>query len=337
MVKHKLLTLSFSLVFMTTLYGEWRKLDFPTIESLWHVRFVNADTGWVLGEEYLYKTIDGGLTWKVQLSSLGKGILYVKGEDTIFLTNFNYHKEKKSDGILRSTDSGKTWSVVCCSPDYITKFDFVDENIGFAGGSNGDFHPLVKKTVDGGRTWRTICSDFPESEYEIEGISFINPDIGWAVTYAGQVYKTLDGGTNWALLTNFSSNVREAVRDIEFVNENRGMVIGGIAGQGKVWTTEDGGETWQSHNSLAKGSSMNELQFVDKNTCWSVGYGMFSDHSITHSQDFGSRWIGEAASIDGLVPALQDGFTSLSMISYDLGYFLTNVRPNYAGAIYKYI
>ncbi|MFP4548293.1 MAG: YCF48-related protein [Fidelibacterota bacterium] len=334
----KIISLILCVLIAGTAFAKWEQLDFPVEEALWHIRFANPDIGWVVSENHLYKTEDGGQTWNEQLESLGRGVLHVKDENTLLLTNFDYGADDESDGILMSKDGGQSWQVVLQDDIFIHEFDFVSDQVGYAGGGDPDFNPLIKKTTDGGETWTTVCDNFPETDYEIMGISFINATVGWAVSYHGYLYKTTDGGNSWTFMKQMKlDSDKPSIRDVEFVNSQKGIVIGGIAGCSLVWTTEDGGETWTYHEEFqpGRGSSMNEVQFIDENTCWMVGYGMPSTVSVVSTPDFGQTWEGHFEEMFNTITE-QQGCQSLDMVSENIGYFVSNNIHETLGKIVKY-
>ena len=64
-------------------YAQWDQQTFPTVEYLWKVRFLDQQTGWVLGADYIYKTEDEGQNWISQNKRSGYGNLYVVNKDTV--------------------------------------------------------------------------------------------------------------------------------------------------------------------------------------------------------------------------------------------------------------
>jgi hypothetical protein len=179
------------------LYGQWVQQPFPTSEVLWKVRFIDESTGWVLGQEFVYKTTDGGTTWIPQDSSLGSGsALHARNADVVFHANFT-GIDPYTDGIRRSTDGGTSWATVDTMKFFYTDFEFVDALNGFAVGGTTLYEPVVRRTSDGGNTWTTVWTG--SSGFELQGISFADAMRGWTVSYQGYVYNTTDGGSTWML------------------------------------------------------------------------------------------------------------------------------------------
>jgi photosystem II stability/assembly factor-like uncharacterized protein len=87
---------------------------------------------------------------------------------------------------------------------------------------------------------------FPFGGTYVKGMHFINPDTGWAVGFARQVYKTVDGGRTWQLQplppvapVNFFG--------VFFLNAQEGWIYGAsiyYPGPGIIIHTTDGGQNW---------------------------------------------------------------------------------------------
>ena len=168
------------------------------------VHFINNNIGWIGGDGYILKTIDGGKSWK--------------------------------ETIIDSVDSTTTWRY-----DHIF---FINDQIGWITGLyGGGWVPaigILLKTIDGGETWKKIsgCGSGSEDLY------FINPDTGWAIFRfydwelggSASFFKTVDGGVNWEE----QSGIEEYVNTLFFISDSLGWVGGqGIfrTQDGKTWET----------------------------------------------------------------------------------------------------
>jgi hypothetical protein len=103
----------------------------------------------------------------------------------------------------------------------------------------------------------------------INGLFFINDQLGFLVGDSGKVYKTKDGGATWDIksLGDYHLN------DIHFCNEKEGFIAGrtnsaeiefltNLGSNGVVLRTTDGGETWEK--TILENTNLNEIFCISK-------------------------------------------------------------------------
>jgi len=95
----------------------------------------------------------------------------------------------------------------------------------------------------------------------LNGIYFVNKNIGYTCGRDGLIYKTTDGGTHWVKK---SSGTVEDLHATFFTNEKIGYVVGR---NGLILKTIDSGEYWKKQNS-GTNIELNSVFFVNAN----VGY-----------------------------------------------------------------
>jgi len=109
--------------------------------------------------------------------------------------------------VLRSTDSGATWSNV--SPPAATELDFrdveaFDSNTAYAMSSGPSTKSRIFKTLDGGKTWKQQFITF-DPKYFFDCFAFWNRDhgiaIGDPIGHHFSMLETHDGGDHWTVLT----------------------------------------------------------------------------------------------------------------------------------------
>lgn len=170
-------------------------------------------------------------------------------------------------------------------------------NKGWAVGSLG----TILYTPDAGKTWLVQQSN---TDYELEGIFFVDEKCGWAVggkvrdmnrpdftNYLkimdfdigamGIVIHTEDGGKNWSV--QFEGDGRW-LYDVHFVDKTHGWALGGY---GVILYTEDGGESWLLRPNTNTHKWLYSIHFADKYRGWAVG----EDEVILHTKDGGKSWI----------------------------------------------
>lgn len=285
------------------LFGQWQSVTLPTEEGFNSGCFISDSTGWIVGNDYIYKTDDQGQGWQQQISSNGGGqLIYLLNDTTVFYANWG-----ADDGLMMTTDGGTTWKQVDAMKSYYTDMDFVSDQIGYLAGGKFDYNCIIRKTIDGGKTWTTVATDFTPGTYEIEGISFISENEGWAVSYDAYILHTIDGGINWEVQDSigYNPNYDLPLRDIEFVNSDSGWAVGGLTGSMIIARTINGGKNWTYEES--PGSSLQIVKFLNSKKGWTVGRaGPF----ILETTDGGMSW-----SEPTITPNLSggQGFYSLSL------------------------
>ena len=128
---------------------------------------------------------------------------------------------------------------------------------GWAVGTNG----LVMKSIDGGTTWASSNPVVPT----LNGVHFVNDNLGFAVGVNGAVARTLNGGDNWST----TNPTTRTLNDVFFVDANHGWVVGN---SGAALRTIDGGTIWTASSPTAL--ALYGVYFVDQNTGWAVGAGV---------------------------------------------------------------
>ncbi len=295
--------------FVAPITAQWIPQPFPTSEFLYKVRFADLQTGWILGENYLYKTTDGGASWIPHKMTTGYGqALHVLSEDVVFHANF--------DSVLeRTTDGGASWSIVDTLQISYFDFDFISPEIGFAGGGFGSpLQPIIRKTADGGSTWTTLASSF--TEMEIEGLSFTNESMGWAVSYSGLMFSSDDAGIQWSFqdtVGRTETGFNAPVRDVQFTTPDSGWAVGGLSSFNVIARTADGGSSWTFLPS--RGGSWREIQMLNSYVGWVVGARY--DPYVMRTINGGESWEPQTFSADSDPPL---GLESIFMLDENLGW-----------------
>ncbi len=87
---------------------------------------------------------------------------------------------------------------------------------------SGDDRPLLWRTADGGRSWRSVAGDLPaDGPIEVVAEDRFNPDLLYVGTMFG-LFASGDGGSHWV---RFGGLPTVAVDDIELQPEERDLVI----------------------------------------------------------------------------------------------------------------
>lgn len=274
------------------LNAQWVQQPFPTTEDLYKVRFVNDVTGWVLGDKAIYKTSDAGKTWAKQDTSVRFGtLLLALNENVIFFSGGFDRPQKSNTGLRRTANGGRTWQTVDSNYFYYDDIHFVNDRTGYVAASTTDFIPAILKTTDGGKTWKTVARNFNPARYEIMGVSFVDEQRGWAVSYDAMIFQINDGGLTWAL----QDSIRPMpffipLRDIQFTTADSGWAVGGLAGNQLMVRTTNGGRQWIA--TTQTGCSLREVQFLNGRLGWTVG-AVIAPPLILQTLDGGGKWTAQ--------------------------------------------
>ena len=212
--------------------------------------FISKDTGWVAGGNgKIIKTTDGGNSWTQQYFFSETMIM-----DMYFVSNslgFAVGTKVYNQAVLmKTTDSGITWTIGAPTTGQLQSVFFLDKTNGWITSTNSK----IFKTTDAGNNWQSITI----SQTRLSSSYFINLNYGFATGEYG-IYKTTNGGLNWQSIYGGGWYY-----DISFVDS----LTGGAVGYQYISTTETSGNTWSTLNEL---NWWNSIDFVSKSHAWVVG------------------------------------------------------------------
>ncbi|MGD0339410.1 MAG: YCF48-related protein [Bacteroidota bacterium] len=148
----------------------------------------------------------------------------------------------------------------------------------------GDYY--LQYTHDGGATWDTVIT-LPENGFQ--RMSFVTPDIGYALHDFGNVYKTINGGFTWTPVTR-PSGINFQSAQIQFLTTSVGYVSAleypYWPGLGFLYKTTDGGITWEKKSVQGDTSPIMYFQFTDVQT----GYLATFLGTVWKTTDGGDTW-----------------------------------------------
>jgi photosystem II stability/assembly factor-like uncharacterized protein len=190
--------------------------------------FATSDIGVYLDGEKIYRSQDGGRSWKQVFTCVTKieadGLTREVGckfQSISFPSaNVGYattdNLPNRASAIAKTEDGGLNWSISRFLPD-ATAMDrglcFTDENTGFIRTYLGKLFA----TSDGGQTWRGVPAPVPAGP-----IRFADRQVGWVVR-ASSVTYTSDGGKRWsAAEVRFPAQVYSS----SLPTPDRGYVVG---------------------------------------------------------------------------------------------------------------
>jgi len=267
---------------LDTLGAGWQRIKPAAPENLEDIFFVNNQVGFVIGDQYAGKTVDGGLTWtSVIPDSLKQDFI------NVFFLDINVGWVTGSKFLLRTIDGGATWKKMYTG----TCFD-----VQFFDTSNGYVTIIYQglfKTTDGGQTLQRVNTN------SASGLFFVDQNKGWFCD--NRLFKTDNGGVSFSPLFNKGSSGVYAIQftddlhgwmagggiyrtvdggvtmetlfygvngDIHFFDNNNGFILAG----NNIYSSTDGGKTNTILCTVHK-TQLVEFHFTDPNHGWATGVG----------------------------------------------------------------
>jgi photosystem II stability/assembly factor-like uncharacterized protein len=170
----------------------------------------------------VYKSEDGGRSWtNVGLKSsehIGRIVVHPKDSDTVYVAAQGPLWAPGGDrGLYKTTDGGKTWSLVLKISEHTGVSDVVldprnpdivvatayQRRRHFFTMINGGPESAIHRSTDGGKTWKKVATGLPEEQLGRIGlaISPVNPDVLYANVEAangkGGIFRSSDNGVTW--------------------------------------------------------------------------------------------------------------------------------------------
>jgi len=115
----------------------------------------------------------------------------------------------------------------------------------------------------------------------LDGLDFINAQVGIASGYHGTILKTTDGGDNWNSVMSPSNNIQW---DVTFVTDSIVYITGQL---GTLLYSNDQGDSWVQQNIGGTSDYIKAVDFLDVNRGYAAGF----DGVLYQTSDGGNNWI----------------------------------------------
>lgn len=245
-----------------------------------HVTFPDSRHGWIGNDAVLYRTMDGGLTWRSMPSPpawMGKSCF--SDSLTGFVISFY-------DGNLyKSTNSGQNWTK--CVQPYLLNNDvyFYDNNNGWVVGFVYSPIPVynegrIARSVDGGKSFTGIFAVSGRSY--IDHVTASDSLHAWATGWGGMIFATRDGGVHWEQQGLSLGDPVQLNEIFAIKNEHKAWAVGE---PGIIYKTNDDGETWEKQD-CGSDLILNTVYF------WDADNGIMAGEAarIYKTIDGGAHW-----------------------------------------------
>jgi hypothetical protein len=208
------------------------------------------------------------------------------------------HDIKPKGIVLQTTDGGKSFApkVIGANEAY-RHLTFIDQNVGWAVASSNDNPWYLKRTVDGGESWKDVelpsCPDGLQWMW-LSKLVFPKPLKGWAAGACGDpeyeldnmsnkavIIKTANAGSSWEF--DPEGEGKGGYLDIDFAGEHWGFAVGTFA---HIMAFTDGTE-WippDMENDIVEGDE--DLLAQEDVMTWGNVFGVFGEEVLISEESY---------------------------------------------------
>jgi photosystem II stability/assembly factor-like uncharacterized protein len=294
---------------------------------------LDASNGWATGDNYVLRTMNGGVTWYNVLPDAAPG-------GAFFLNSTTGWVIANSGALYRTTDGGYQWTQFTfplCGEHLQCYLQFLNNNDGFllTGGPIGMFkYPVtLYQTGDGGASWTIKFAHVPEGTpdglplggYKY-GVVFRDLLNGWinGGDYPADGYfylfRTSDGGLTWshvqpALPAGYESAFI-TIGAPKFFGANQAilpvwMTIGAGMRDLFLYTSYDGGNTWTPSAGYAR--NVDAVDIISMSNA--ISWGNHGNFFVTSNS--GGNWTTLTPNVD-----FGEGYRALDFVSASTGWLI---------------
>ncbi|MEO5881594.1 MAG: YCF48-related protein [Caldimonas sp.] len=244
--------------------ASWQTVQPPVTGSFFTFRLADATTVIAVDNNAVLRTRDNGTTW--QAIPLPLGVMGLTGFQAFTAQRFVLADFNGKTWL--SIDGGATWndrSAGGVAQPTLNSVWFFDSREGLAIADDGS----SVRTADGGKTWAAAASD-TLSWYRLQFLD--DASVGWLISLRGTIARSVDKGRTWTTTLGAGSASLNGVTDFHFVDALRGWAVAPFgSGAGTVFTTIDGGLTWQAVAATRNSQGFYAIRFADATHGVTVG------------------------------------------------------------------
>lgn len=182
----------------------------------------------VLGNGRIVRRAEGGGAWTL-VRPPGARLVRLAWADARTVLSIG-------DPILRSTDTGATWSEVKAPEFDYWNAAFSRRGTGILIGGDG----AVLRSTDDGASWMVMP---PISREMLRGVAYADSQLVIVVGSNGTILRSVDDGEHWSTIASGTTNL---LIDVAMADARQGIAVGF---EGTILRTLDGGLTWRSEPS----------------------------------------------------------------------------------------
>ena len=214
----------------------WNHIYEESRGNFYTIYFIDELTGFAGCYSNFYRTTDGGYTWnKISLNMAPRDIAFMNHNVGIAVG--------KGGRIVKTVDSGETWSVVNGNVGVtLNSVDFINESVGFIAGDGG----VVLKTADGGKSWEHLYTHVGAREW-LNSVCLTTEYVGYALGFH-KIHYTSDSGNTWESSDEITDN---RLYSFDFVDEKTGYAVGSMGTILKIYSNTTG--VAERHSDLPNG------------------------------------------------------------------------------------
>ncbi len=229
----------------------WTQQQIGIKESISDLYFRDKENGYLLADNQILSTADGGATWHQTRRFLATefggaqpelySVRFASKKKGWIVGNLSRRDVLVDSLVLFTADGGATWQrQTVPTHDELIHLDFIGDKRGWITGDKG----TILRTTDGGASWTRLRVETSATLYHVD---FLDDERGWVVGARGTMLRTIDGGDTW--LAAAVPTPRATLLSVSFVNEDEGWIVGR---GGVILRASDSGRTWVQQESGTK-------------------------------------------------------------------------------------
>jgi len=197
-------------------YDLWCSSDIQSVE------FIDSMRGFMASEDlhgigYIFRTIDGGKSWKFERDNYNGYADVAPYNDSIIVAG-------AFGTIKKIASNGYTITPLNIDGDIFKDVDFISQKVIVACGYNGNIY----RSNDQGVHWETLYKSGLRNNFHFNNLLFINENEGYVCGETGVLLYTEDSGESWlkySLDTSSDLNTMNVVANTLYIGSSRGEIF----------------------------------------------------------------------------------------------------------------